>query len=283
MRKARLVTMSTKTRKQPVMDTLPMAYWVDGDTGIKQTSDVAWKSVDLVAEELATIIPVPEAVLADSSVDVFAEIIPSIIQAFGQKIDAAAIFGVDKPSSWGTDVLAGATAAGNTVAAGTSKNLATDVATLGSSLAAEGFGVTGFMARPGFNWTLRTLTDDAGAPIYQTQLNADGVSGLYGYEISEVENGAWDATKAELIAVDYSKLIFGLRQDITYKVLDQAVITDENGKVILNLAQQDCKALRVVMRCGFAVANPATATGGDTRYPAAILTPATKAASTSSK
>jgi HK97 family phage major capsid protein len=273
MSRARTVTMSTKTRKQPVMDTLPLAYWVDGDSGIKQTTDASWKSVDLVAEELATIVPVPEAVIADASVDLFSEIVPSIVQAFGQKIDAAAIFGIDKPTSWGTDILAGATAAGNTLAAGTNKNMAVDVAALGGTLASEGFAVNGFMARPGFNWTLRTLTDDSGAPIYQTALNAAGVSGLYGYELDEVANGAWDATKAELIAVDYSKLLFGLRQDITYKVLDQAVITDEDGKVILNLAQQDCVALRVVMRCGFAVANPATPTGKTNRYPAAVLTP----------
>ena len=46
-----------------------------------------------------------------------------------------------------------------------------------------------------------------------------------------------------------------MRQDITYKVLDQAVIQDAAGNTIYNLAQQDMVALRAVMRLGFALPN----------------------------
>ena len=38
----RLPDMSTKTRVLPVLSSLPMAYWVDGDTGYKQTTSQAW-------------------------------------------------------------------------------------------------------------------------------------------------------------------------------------------------------------------------------------------------
>ena len=59
-----------------------------------------------------------------------------------------------------------------------------------------------------------------------------------------------------MIAADWTNFVVGIRQDITYKWLDQAVISDDDGKVILNLAQQDCTAMRVVFRAGFQVANP---------------------------
>ena len=54
-----------------------------------------------------------------------------------------------------------------------------------------------------------------------------------------------------LLGADWSNFVVGIRQDITYKMLDQSVISDDNGKVILNLAQQDCVAMRVVFRVGF--------------------------------
>lgn len=38
MSNARRVTMSSKTDRLPVLSVLPQAYWVTGDTGLKQTS-----------------------------------------------------------------------------------------------------------------------------------------------------------------------------------------------------------------------------------------------------
>ena len=40
--RAKNVRMSAKKAKQPVLASLPEAYWVDGDTGLKQTTDVTW-------------------------------------------------------------------------------------------------------------------------------------------------------------------------------------------------------------------------------------------------
>jgi HK97 family phage major capsid protein len=43
----------------PVLSALPTAYWVTGDTGMKQTTTAAWASKTITVDELAVIVPVP--------------------------------------------------------------------------------------------------------------------------------------------------------------------------------------------------------------------------------
>lgn len=274
--RGRRVTMTSRERTQPVLNLFPQAYWVNGDTGLKQTTKQQWGDLKMTAEELAVIVPVPDAVIADSSIDLWGEITPAISESIGKLVDQACIFGVGKPSTWPSDIVSAATAADNVVEAGTGADLADDIAALGELMADEGYSVNGFASQPGLQWKLRRLRASDGTPIYQSQLNASGVAGLYGLALNEVGNGSWDASKAMLLAADWTNFLVGIRQDITYKWLDQAVISDDDGKVILNLAQQDCTALRVVMRFGFQVANPINRIQEDAskRYTAAVLTPA---------
>lgn len=268
------VQMSTKTQRQPVLDVLPMAYWVSGDTGMKQTSSVDWKNVSLVAEELAVIVPIPEAYLDDSQVPIWDEVRPRIVEAIGAKIDAAALFGVDKPSSWPTDVYHSAVAAGNVVRTGGAADFGVDVAALGEVISKDGFAINGFASRPGLTWKLVAMRTSQGVPLYQPNLqDGTGPGRLYGYPVSEVNNGAWDSDEAELIGGDWTKSIIGMRQDITYKMFDQGVISDGSGAVVLNLMQQDSVALRVTMRVAYATSNPVTTLNADanTRFPFGVV------------
>lgn len=273
----RNVQMSSKVRSQPVLSALPYAYWVNGDTGLKQTTDMGWSRKQMVAEEIAVIVPVPEAVLDDSEYDIFGEIRPRLVEAFGEVIDEAVLFGVNKPSSW-TDpaIVPGAVAAGNAVAAGTGVDLASDISEAMALVEDDDFDVNGFAARRRIRAALRDLRDGEGRPVYSPSLTAGTPGMLFGEPITYVRNRAWDGTAAELIAGDFSQAILGIRQDITYKVLDQAVITDDDGVVLLNLAQQDSVALRAVMRVAYAVNVPVTRANMDatTPFPFAVVTPA---------
>jgi len=273
LQRAAQVRMSTKTQRQPVLDVLPTAYWVSGDSGMKQTSAVDWKNVMLVAEELAVIVPIPEAYLDDAQVPIWDEVRPRIVEALGYKIDAAGLFGVDKPSSWPADIYSSAVAAGNTVVVGTGTDFAQDVASLGELIATDGFQITGFAARPGLKWRLVGLRSQDGVPIYQPDLQSGGGGMLYGYPVTEVSNGSWDSSEAELIAGDWTKCIIGLRQDITWKMFTEGVISDGEGKVVLNLMQQDSVALRVTMRIAYATSNPVTRLNmdGNTRFPFGVV------------
>ena len=270
---ARRARMSSKKYKQPVLTTLPDAYWVSGDTGLKSTTSADWDDLTITAEELAVIVPIPDALVDDASVNLWDEVRPLIAEAIGKKVDQAAIFGTDKPESWPASIVSAASAVGNYVVSGTYEDLGVDVAKLGAKIASQGYGINGFISKPGLQWQLMGLRDDNGQPIY-TPLAGRPENGLYGFQLNECMNGAWDSTAADLIAVDWSKQIIGIRQDVTYRIFTEGVISDAEGKVLLNLMQQDTSALRVVFRVGYQVAKPLTRVGGESRYPGGVVLPA---------
>jgi len=260
--------LSSKTQRLPVLDVLPTAYFVSGDTGMKQTAAQAWKNVNLVVEELAVIVPVPESYAADADVDIWGQVQPRMTEALGAVIDAAVFWGTNKPSTWGTAIYTGANTANNFIPDGFLDNAGTQgaadfgqsVAALGDLMSQTGYTVRGFAGRPGLNWRLAGLRSVQGAPIYQADMQSavPGNGQLYGFPIMMPENGSWDATKAQLIAGDWTKAVVGIRQDISFKLFTEGVISDDSGNVVLNLMQQDSIAMRLTMRMAYATANPVT-------------------------
>jgi HK97 family phage major capsid protein len=274
----KLPNMTSKQTRIRVLDFLPMAYWVTGDTGFKQMSQQAWDNVWLTAAELAVIVPIPEAVVEDAEFDIFGEVTPRVNEAIGQRIDSAIIFGVNRPTEWQNDIITLARQAGNNVA---------DSADLYGALLGEngvwdkvesaGYAVNGALARPGFKAKLRGLRDDLDRPIFNTNMQGSTQYALDGTPLFFPDNGSFDATIAQLIVGDFNKAVYAIRQDITVKILDQGVIQDPDTKeIVYNLAQQDMLALRVVFRMGWALPNPATRLDGDrVTCPFAYLEPGT--------
>lgn len=274
----KLPNMTSKQTRIRVLDLLPVAYWVNGDTGMKQTTEQAWDNVFLTAAELAVIVPIPEAVLDDAEFDIMGEVTPRVVEAIGKRVDEAIIFDKGRPAEWGAGIITRARQAGNNVANGTD---------LYAKLLAEGgvfdkveeygYAVSGVVASMGMRAKLRGLRDDNGQPIYNTNMQGSTNYALDGAPMFYPKNGSFDKTMAQLIAGDFSQAVFAIRQDITVKILDQGVIQDpSNGNIVYNLAQQDMIALRVVFRMGWALPNPATALDGDrTGCPFAYLEPAT--------
>jgi HK97 family phage major capsid protein len=276
LQRARHVPMSAKTQRLPVLDVLPVAYFVGTgqDTGLKQTSSQKWKNVSLVAEEIATIVPIPESYLADADVPIWDEVMPRMIESIGALIDGACLFGNNKPSTWSTSLYDGAVAAGNVVTQGTGIDLAQDVTKVGEVLVKDGYSIDGFVARPGLNWHLVGMRSaSTNLPIYQPNLQGTPGGNLYGYPLSEVDNGSWVESSAQLIAGDWDDALLGMRSDISFKLFTEGVISNDAGAIVLNLMQQDSVAMRVTMRLAFATANPVTRLNSNsaTRYPFAVL------------
>ncbi len=266
------IPMARNQTRFPVLSALPTAYFVSGDTGLKQTSEAAWANKYMYVEEIATIVPIPEAVLDDAGFDVWGAIRPLMEQAIARTLDAAVIFGTNAPTTWATEgnLVADAVAAGNVVARGTNAAAAGgihgDLSDLVGTLEADGYTPDGAVGNVTLRARLRQVRDTTGQTI---ALPADVPAPNY------VLPGLWPTglSAAELLVGDFTNLVVGVRQDMTYKLITEGVITDAGGLIVYNLPQQDMVALRLVFRAAYAVANPINYQQGTeaSRYPFAVL------------
>lgn len=273
----RLANMSSKTQTINVLDALPSAYFVNGeatdsgaDTGAyKQTTKMAWDKKKLYAEEIAVIVPIPEAALDDADYDIWGEVKPRLTEAFGKVIDAAILFGTNKPSTWRDGVVPAAIAAGNGVPVGASAfdDIMGEDGLI-SKVELDGFTPNGVMAAIQMRGRLRGLKDTTGQPIFKTDMQGSTRYGLDGMDMYFPTNGAFDPNQAQMIVGDWSQLVYAIRQDMTFKIFTEGVIQDPSTKAITyNLMQNDMVALRAVMRLGWEIANPVNAYNADKANP----------------
>lgn len=263
----RLPNMSSNIMRMRVLDALPMAYWINDstDNGRKQVTNAAWANKYIVPAEIAVIVPIKEDVLDDASIDIWGEIRPRLVEAIGKKIDQAIFVGVDKPSAWRADLLSSIAQAGAYVSQG-SGTLYSAINDAMVKVEESGYNPSGIVGGVDVKGKFRMMLDTSGQPIKGTEI--DELPKAY------IDNGAWDKTKAQMIVGDFTQAVYSIRQDITYKVLDQAIIQNpSDGEIMYNLAQEDMVALRVVMRLGWEIPNPITALQPDeaVRFPFAAI------------
>lgn len=272
----KLANMTSKQYKVPVLDMLPIAYFVNGDTGQKKTSKMAWDKKFIVAEEIAVIVPIPEAVLYDSEYDIWAEVKPRITEAFGKVIDGAILFDAEKPSTWRDGLVATATKAGTVVTLNTQDDLFDKIMAEDGVIAKVedcGYFVNGHMADISMRAKLRGLKDNNGQPLFKSDMQGSTSYALDGSPINFPNNGAFDKSKALMISGDFSQLVYSIRQDITFKLFTEGVVQNTDGSIAYNLMQNDMVALRAVMRLGWEIPNPINALKTDKakRCPFAIM------------
>lgn len=255
---------SDKTRIR-VLDTLPVAMWVDEtvNNGRKSLTKMAWENKYIVAAELAVIVPIKQNTLDDASIDIWGEVQPRIAEAFGKAFDQAVFTGVNKPASFREGIL-------NSIPASAKITLATDetlysgISRAMGAVEESGYIPNGIVGGLSAKAQFRNMLDTTGQPIANTEIG----------ELPKffVDNGSWNKTVADLLVGDFSQAVYAIRQDITYKVLDQAVIQDpSDGSILYNLAQEDMVALRCTMRIGWEIPNPVTSAGGENAFPFASV------------
>lgn len=272
----KLPNMSSKTYKMPVLDMLPIAYFVNGDTGAKKTTKQAWDKKFITAEEIAVIVPIPEAVLDDTDYDIWGEVKPRVIEAFGKKIDGAVLFDDDKPSTWRDGVVTTATKANFVVNLASVDSLYDKIMAEDGVIAkieSSGYFVNGHMADISMRAKLRGLKDSTGNPIFKSDMQGGTTYSLDGSPMNFPNNGSFDKSKALMISGDFGQLVYAIRQDITFKLFTEGVVQNTDGTIAYNLMQNDMVALRAVMRLGWEIPNPINSVQTDKskRCPFAIL------------
>lgn len=269
----RLPDMRGKTYKLNVLSALPLAGWVGLTNNVpnaKPVSDLAWEGVDLVAEEIAVIVPISINTLRDVEnwVDVVPEISEQVVGAFQQVIDATAFFGVNSPfptASLPTGGIVGGAGVNNTVAwdgqGGTSFYNAINEAM--AKVEANGYVPTAILGGPSLNSAFRAAITDLGV------LSTD--QGQIGALPRHIDlTGGFNESTAFAIVGDFRYLVYAFREEMEMRLLSEATITD--GTNTYNLAQQDMIAFRFTMRLGIAVPNPVNRLGAANRYPFAVIT-----------
>jgi len=263
----RLPNATSDKTKIRVLDSLPVAYFVDEttDNGRKNITKLAWDKKFINIAELAVIVPIKENLLNDSSIDIWATVRPRVEEAFAKKIDKAIFFGTDKPTDWRKGLVPSVIDAGAEV--DETGHLYSDINDVMTKVEESGYEVNGILGGVGLKGKFRMMTDTTGQPLNTTEIGS--------VRREFVDNGAWDKTASTLVAGDFTQAVYAIRQDITYKVLTEAVIQDpSDGSILYNLAQDDMVALRVVMRLGWEIPNPVNAENEtEARFPFASLKP----------
>lgn len=266
----------------PVLSALPIAYWVTGDTGLKQTTELGWANKFLNIEEIAVIVPFPNNVLDDTDYPIWDEAESLVAEAVGRALDSAIFFGANAPATFPTDVNAAtAAAAGNSVAAGSTAaqgGYMGDIDKVIGAVEEDGFDVTGFVASLVSKGRLRTARDSQGQRVDSSRTSGDlrmvdGLPVSYAMRGLYPTGGAVGTINPILFAGDWTQYVLAVRKDITYEVSRDGVIQDAAGTIVYNLFQQDMSAMRVTFRAGWQVANVVNYDNPSaSRYPAARLT-----------
>jgi len=240
-------------------------------------------------EEIAVVVPVPESVVADmasQNFDLWGMVRPRLVEAAGKLIDQAILYdnaGDIAPSDWPDGIVTQCASKSNTIDVSSQVGSGLTFADLYDGILADnglfslveqgGFAVNGALAAISMKGKLRGLRSSDGVPIFSNDPKAANQYILDGVPLTFPNNGALDSTKSLLIAGDWSQAVYGIRQDITFKIATEASIHDSSGTLVYNLFQDDMVALRMTMRMGWVLPNPINQINSTTQFPFAALVP----------
>ena len=266
----RLPDMTTKQLKLNVLNHLPVAGWVKNQSTPSGAADeiknkplsvLAWEGVDVVAEEIAVIVPISIQTLRDveNFVDIVPEIYEQVIGAFQQVIDETIFFGTNSPWANYSGLVAQATSAGATVSwNGTSgDSFYKAISSAMEYVENSGYIPDAILGGPSLLSAFRNSITSLGVNVAD-----QGEIGALPRHIDLT--GGFNTSSAFAIVGDFKRgLVYALREDMEVRLLEEATLVDPStGSTLYNLAQQDMVAFRFVMRLGAALPNPVNRVSG---------------------
>jgi HK97 family phage major capsid protein len=257
----RRIPVSRGQVRVPILSALPVAYWVNGDTGLKQTTEANWANKYLNIEEIAVIFPVPDNVIADAEINIWDEAMPYMREAAGRVLDSAVFFGTNAPASFPSNITTALTAAGNDTTEGTvaaSGGYMADIDIALGKLEADGYEADAIVAATSFKGKLRAARNAQGDRLDQDRVSGDlkmfdGMPVVYPMRGLFPTAGGGVSPRAFFLQRD--QFVVGVRSDISFKMFTEGVIQDDTGAIVYNLMQQDMSAMRLTFRVGWQVAN----------------------------
>lgn len=254
----RLPNMTSDQASRPVLAMLPQAGFVNGDTGLKAVTEMAWARKSIYVGELACIVPIPINVLDDAAYPIWEEVYPAVTEAMAREVDLATLARRDPnaPAQWPDALIPGTIAQGNTVTVGTGGDIFEDISNAMALLEEDEYDVNGVFARRSLKTDFRNFRTANGLPLFQ-DFQSGNTGNPYGVPTYYGGAGIWNAAAGNPVALlgDWSQVAYAIRRDMTFQIFDTGVITNDQNEIVYNLMQQDMVALRVFMRFGWQLSN----------------------------
>jgi hypothetical protein len=257
------VPVGRKQVRFPVLSALPVAYWVTGDTGQKQTTEINWDNKYLNIEEIAAIVPIPENVVDDSDVPIWEQV--HAAARAGRRPDARRrrVLRRQRAGSFPTNVVAAAPRREH-VAIGTNNAAAGGIVGDQSDCSRQD---RGRRLRP-VSGVANRVAPRQGPPGAQHAGRA-ARRGRHHRDTVEIDGVTLHVPDARPVA---DRIRDGARRSCTTppssssasartspsRCSTEAVIQDNTGAIVYNLAQQDMVALRLT--CASAGRSPTRST-----------------------
>ena len=251
-------------RKIPTLASSVSVSWVN-EAGSKPGTNPTFGLVTQTLKKLAAIIPFTEEILEDSVINLTQLVATLFAEAVSKEEDVQFLYGTGAP--W-TGILNNGSV--ETVSLGIAEGVS-DVTfekliDMQDECASGALaGAKYYMNRTIYSY-LRKLRADAvsasdGKGMFLLPPNKKSIEDILDYPI-ELSDALPDKTLAgadkPFVIFGNLKLaaIFGDKQQIRAKLLDQATITDGDGQTTINLAEEDMIALRLEERVGYVLALP---------------------------
>jgi len=260
------IPMGTRIAQMPVPKQFPKAGWSSTPYGgRKPYTDLALDIETITAEEVAAVVAIPDAMVDDSSINLWNFVRPRLAEAIAVAVDEAMLFGIDAPATFPAGGVVGQA---HQVDAGFD---AVDTVNQAMSAVEDGgLNVTGHAMDIGAKGALRGVRDQSGALLLGTQqVGSVSVDTLYG---SRIQYASFSQRIPDFITGAWQYLLIGVRQDIRYDMNPAAVLADDQGRVVISGFQDNVLPMKVWARFGCAILKPVTVREPEGAVPFAVST-----------
>lgn len=252
------------SRTIPALGTSVSVYWTN-EGAAKTATQPGFSLVTQTLKKLAAIVPFTDEILEDSQLNLTQLVSELFAEAVAKEEDLQFFNGTGSP--W-TGILNSSGI--NSTAQASSTTPTPTVELLQAMIDATPSGALNgakfYMHRSVLS-KLRLLRADGATGAFMFNPASGGQpQTILDYPVMTSDafpsvSGATGASKPYILFGNLKQAaIFGDKQQLQVKLLDQATITDTDGETVINLAQQDMSAIRVVERVGYVLALPSAVT-----------------------